>query len=128
MKTHDDIESHKTEQDIRDSIIKIIKKRESNVMTGEVESYGSDLLGVLMQAYHNVDETLKISLDDLIDECKTFYIAGHETTASLLTWTVLLLAIHNDWQDKARNEVLQLFGQQSPNADNISRLKIVSKP
>ena len=128
MKTHDDIESDKTEQDKRDSIIKIIKKRESNVMTGEVESYGNDRLGVLMQAYHNVDETLKISLDDLIDECKTFYIAGHETTASLLTWTVLLMAIHNDWQDKARNEVLQLFGQQSPNADNISRLKIVSKP
>ncbi|KAH9707874.1 cytochrome P450 734A1 [Citrus sinensis] len=125
LKTNDDIESDKLEQDIRDSIIKVVKKRESNVLTGEAESYGNDLLGILMRAYHSADETQKISLDDLIDECKTFYVAGTDTTASLLSWTIFLLAIHSDWQDKARKEVLELLGQQNPSADNISRLKIV---
>ena len=127
LKTNDDIESDKLEQDIRDSIIKVVKKRESNVLTREAESYGNDLLGILMRAYHSADETQKISLDDLIDECKTFYVAGTDTTASLLSWTIFLLAIHSDWQDKARKEVLELLGQQNPSADNISRLKIVSK-
>ncbi|KAH9772268.1 cytochrome P450 734A1 [Citrus sinensis] len=125
LKTNDDIESDKLERDIRDSIIKVVKKRESNVLTGEAESYGNDLLGILMRAYHSADETQKISLDDLIDECKTFYVAGTDTTASLLSWTIFLLAIHSDWQDKARKEVLELLGQQNPSADNISRLKIV---
>lgn len=103
-----------------------MKKRESNVMTGEAEGYGNDLLGVLMKAYHSADETQKISLDDLVDECKTFYVAGTDTTASLLSWTIFLLAFHSDWQDKARKEVQELLGQQNPSADNISRLKIVS--
>lgn len=134
LKKNDDIESDKLEQHIRDSIIKVVKKRERNVLTGEAESYGNDLLGILMKAYHSADETQKISLDDLIDECKTFYVAGTDTTASLLSWTIFLLAIHSDWQDKARKEVLEILGQQSkeggsrnPSADNISRLKIVSK-
>lgn len=72
MKTRDDTESDKVEQDIRDSVIKIVENREKNVITGEVASYGDDLLGALMMAYHDVDVNQKISLDDLIDECKTF--------------------------------------------------------
>ncbi|KAL5854172.1 hypothetical protein ACOSQ4_003974 [Xanthoceras sorbifolium] len=122
----DDIESDKLKKDIRDLIIKMIKKREENVKTGEVESYGNDYLGGLMKAYHNTDETQKISLQDLIDECKTFYFSGYESTTSLLCWATLLLATHLDWQDKARNEVIDLFGQQSPSPDNISKLKIMS--
>lgn len=127
MRTPDDIESDKLQQDIRDSIIKMIKKREKDMQRGELESYGGDFLGALIKANHSVDENQKISIDDVVDECKTFYFAGHETTASLLSWTILLLATHTHWQDRARKEVLELFGQQNPNPDSISRLKIVSK-
>ncbi|KAL5854173.1 hypothetical protein ACOSQ4_003975 [Xanthoceras sorbifolium] len=126
IKTSDDIESDKLEKDIRDSIVSMIKKREENVKTGEVENYGNDYLGGLMKAYHNTDETQKISLQDLIDECKTFYFSGYESTTSLLCWATLLLATNLDWQDKARQEVIDLFGQQSPSPDNVSKLKIMS--
>jgi PHYB activation tagged suppressor 1 len=66
-------------------------------------------------------------VDDLIDECKTIYVAGQETTTSLLSWTVLLLAIFPDWQDKVRKEVLELIGQQNPSPDSMTKLKIVRK-
>lgn len=62
----------------------------------------------------------------MVDECKTFYFAGHETTTSLLGWTILLLATHKDWQEKARKEVVELFGQTNPHSDGVARLKIVS--
>ncbi|KAF2298920.1 hypothetical protein GH714_029106 [Hevea brasiliensis] len=78
------------------------------------------------KAYNEADKNKKISIDDMIDECKNFYVAGQETTASSLTWTILLLAIHTDWQDKARKEVLELFGQQNPTVDGVARLKTVS--
>ena len=60
-----------------------------------------------------------------MDECKTFYFAGQETTNNLLTWSVFLLSIHTDWQEKARQEVLSLFGHQNPTPDGITKLNTV---
>ncbi|XVE91668.1 hypothetical protein REPUB_Repub01dG0030400 [Reevesia pubescens] len=125
LKTHDDIESEKLEEGIRKSIIRVIKKREKELVTGELDSY-DDFLSLLMKAYHDTDKTKSISLDDLIGECKTFYLAGHETTTSSLTWTILLLAIHTEWQDKARIEVLELIGQENPTADSITKFKTIN--
>lgn len=96
------------------------------MMGGEVENYGDDFLGILLRANHENDQSKRISLKDVIDECKTLYFAGQETTNVLLSWAVLLLAIHSDWQEKARNEVFKILGKQTPNADGIAKLKIVS--
>ncbi|KAE9454445.1 hypothetical protein C3L33_13647, partial [Rhododendron williamsianum] len=88
------------------------------------KNYGSDFLGSLIKANHDPDEKNRISVDDMVDECKTFYLAGQETTNGLLAWSLLLLAVHTDWQEKARKEVFELFGQRNPNAEGIARLKI----
>ena len=69
----------------------------------------------------------RFSIEDLVDECKTFYIAGQETSSTMLGWTVLLLAIHIDWQEAARKEVINLFGNQNPHLDGITKLKTVIK-
>lgn len=129
VKLADDNESDKLEQGIRNSIINMIKKREEAAMAGKSDGFGTDFLGLLLMTHHNADadKTKRISVEDMIDECKSFYVAGHETTNSSLAWTVLLLAIHTDWQDKARKEVIELFGQQNPSPEGITRLKIVSK-
>ncbi|KAK9934973.1 hypothetical protein M0R45_022092 [Rubus argutus] len=125
FKTSDDIEADKLEKGIHDSIIDMVKKREQKAMTlsEEGESFGSDFLGLLLKAHHDANDNQRITVDDLVDECKTFYFAGQETTNSLLAWTVFLLALHTDWQEEARKEVLQLFGKQTPNPDGIAKLK-----
>ncbi|XP_075657749.1 cytochrome P450 CYP749A22-like isoform X1 [Castanea sativa] len=122
-KTSDEIESERLEKEIFNSILEIIKKKEEKVMTEEVGSFGNDFLQLLVMAYHDANSSPKMSIQDLVDECKTFYFAGQETTNSLLAWTVLLLAIHTDWQEEARKEVLNLFGHQNPNPDGITKLK-----
>ncbi|KAI3867388.1 hypothetical protein MKX03_036515, partial [Papaver bracteatum] len=87
MPNQDDIETDRLEREIRKSIIGLIKKREEKVNRDELEGgYRSDYLGMLIKAYQESDDNKKISIDDLIDECKTFYVAGHKTTSSLLTW------------------------------------------
>ena len=78
--------------------------------------------------HHDSNDIHWISVDDLVDECKSFYFVGQETSNTLLSWTVLLLALHTDWQEEARKEVLQLFGKQTPNPDGLAKLKTVSKP
>ncbi|KAE8719197.1 hypothetical protein F3Y22_tig00109972pilonHSYRG00241 [Hibiscus syriacus] len=92
---------------IHDTVKKIVRKREEKVVTGEAENFGSDYLGLLMNAYHDSDKKNRLSIKDLVDECRTFYFAGQETTNSGLAWTMLLLAIHTDWQHKARTEVME---------------------
>ena len=100
------------------------------------ESSDDDLLGLLLQSNTQTDLSDNINsntrsnemmtIEDVIEECKNFYLAGQETTSSLLTWTMIVLAMHPDWQEKAREEVLRVCGKEEPNFEAISRLKIVS--
>ncbi|CAI0390498.1 unnamed protein product [Linum tenue] len=125
-RTRDEIEAEKLKRGVRDLIIAMVRKRENMVTSGELDSYGGDFLGLLLKAHHEVDESKKISVDDLVDECKTFYIGGQETTNMLLTWAVLLLSMHTEWQEQARKEVVTHFGSQTPDPDGISKLKNMS--
>ncbi|KAK8987956.1 hypothetical protein V6N11_065560 [Hibiscus sabdariffa] len=126
LKPADLLESEKFAKEIHDCVLKIVKKREDRVVNGKADSFGNDFPGLLVHAYHDSDNKNKISLEDLVDECKTFYLAGQDTVNSLLAWTVLLLAIHGDWQERARSEVIQIFGNQNPHHEGISKLKIIT--
>lgn len=124
MKSKDEIESEKLEQGIKDSILQIIKKR--NQKSVERVSCKGNFLEKLLEEYGQSPTNNRwISLEDIVDECKTFYFAGHETTSSLLGWSIFLLAIHKDWQKRAREEVIDLFGKNNPNAEGITRLRTV---
>ncbi|KAH7515792.1 hypothetical protein FEM48_Zijuj10G0064000 [Ziziphus jujuba var. spinosa] len=117
------IELDMLDSQVRNNIIEVIKERERKVITGKEDNFRSDFLGLLLKAHHNAADNERISIKTVVDECKTFYSAGQETTNSLLAWVVLLLAIHKDWQEELRNEVFKLFGKQNPNPDNFAKLK-----
>ncbi|KAJ4823838.1 hypothetical protein Tsubulata_017991 [Turnera subulata] len=124
LRTADEVEAEKLNQQMRNSIIKMIKEREKAAMVEKSNGYGDDALGLLVKAY--MDKTMKISVDDVIDECKTFHVAGQDSTSSGLTWTMFLLAMYTDWQDQARKEVLELFGHQNPDANKLGKMKIMT--
>jgi cytochrome P450 len=107
-------------QEIRSSLRNLIK------INGSKCEDSKNLLGLMLSASKAGNE-FKMGIEEIIDECKTFYFAGKETTANLLTWITLLLALHQEWQDKACDEVLQVCGKcKHPSAENLSNLKIVS--
>ncbi|CAL4967736.1 unnamed protein product [Urochloa decumbens] len=65
---------------------------------------GKDLLSLLLAG---AEGKAKLTTRELVDECKTFFFGGHETTALALSWTLLMLAAHPEWQEALREEVLR---------------------
>jgi cytochrome P450 len=107
----------------------IVAKRENAMRSGEATS--DDLLGLLLESNmaHCRDSNagIGITTDDVIGECKLFYFAGAETTSVLLTWTMIVLCMHPEWQDRAREEVLHVFGAAgTPDYDGLSHLRVVT--
>lgn len=117
------------DKEVKDIIRGIIEKRQKAMKNGEaIKDY---LLGLLLESNMNYSDSdgkssKGINVEEVIDECKVFYFAGMETTAVLLAWTVVLLGMHPEWQDRAREEVLQAFRQNTPDFNGVNRLKTVS--
>ncbi|KAK1401743.1 Secologanin synthase [Heracleum sosnowskyi] len=106
----------------------IIHKKTKALKSGK--GCTDDLLGILLEANHKEaelgDQNVGMSIDDVIEECKAFYFAGQETTSVLLVWTMILLSMHPNWQDRAREEVNQVIGEDKVNVDHLNRLKVVT--
>jgi cytochrome P450 len=59
------------------------------------------------------------STDEIVDQVAIFFLAGHETSASALAWTLYLLAMYPDWQDKLAEEGAALTSDFS----SVSKLR-----
>lgn len=118
-----------TDREVKASIRSIIHKRMIAMKDGECSK--NDLLGVLLDSsYQEIKQhgntNFGLSIDEVIEECKVFYFAGQETTGNLLCWTMILLAQHANWQIRAREEVLLICGEKTPDIDELNRLKTVN--
>lgn len=104
----------------------IINKKKKAITTGE--GWGDNLLGhMLKSSLKEIEQDgVGMSMEEVIDECKLFYVGGSETTSSLLIWAVFCLALHQDWQHKARQEILHVFGTGELNFEGLKNLKIVT--
>ncbi|XP_052162794.1 cytochrome P450 734A5 [Oryza glaberrima] len=61
---------------------------------------------------------------EIIEESKNFFFAGKETLSNLLTWTTVALAMHPEWQERARREVVAVCGRDDlPTKDHLPKLK-----
>jgi cytochrome P450 len=83
-----------------------------------------DLLGMLMAAR---DEETGERMDDaqLRDEVMTLLLAGHETTATALSWTFHLLDQHPEVEATLHAEVDAALGGRTPTVADLPRLRYV---
>lgn len=61
----------------------------------------------------------------IVDNCKSIYFAGHESTAAAASWCLMLLALHPEWQARIRTEIAEVCGDNMPDADSITKMKWV---
>jgi len=58
-------------------------------------------------------EGYRMSDQELMEQVLTFLGAGHETTASGISWTLWLLATHPEYQERLRDELLPVLEKTS---------------
>jgi len=80
-----------------------------------------DLLTMLIRI---TDEEGKKGLTprELRDSIMTFFLAGHETTANALAWTLYCLAKHPTVQNNVRDEITHVLHNGSIEMDTLDRL------
>ncbi|WP_295823306.1 cytochrome P450 [uncultured Deinococcus sp.] len=86
---------------------------------------GSDLLGLLLAA-RDEDGGGGLTDAEVRDEVMTLFLAGHETTANLLTFLFLEFARHPDVQARARAEVRAVLAGRDPDAADARALPYVN--
>ena len=57
---------------------------------------------------------------EMVDQVAIFFLAGHETSASALAWTLYLMALYPEWQEKVAEEAAALV----PEFGAVSKLRV----
>jgi cytochrome P450 len=81
---------------------------------------GDDLLSRLILAQD--EDGTQMTDGQLRDEAMTLYLAGHETTATTLSWTWYVLARHPEVEDKLVAEWATVLGGRPPTMEDLPRL------
>jgi cytochrome P450 len=80
-----------------------------------------DLLGILLRAC-DPETGQGMSNKQLRDEVMTVFLAGHETTATTLSWTCYLLSQNPDAEQRMHAEVDALLGGRAPTTEDLPML------
>lgn len=79
-----------------------------------------DVLDLLLRA---VDEDgNRLTQSQVIDQTLLLLFAGHETTATLLSWLLFELGSHPEWRDRLRQEQAQVVGDKPLSLSHLKQL------
>lgn len=101
---------------IDQTIFRMISERR-----GRAEDRG-DLLSMLMAAQDSEGDGGRMTDLQVRDEAMTLFLAGHETTATALSWAWYLLANHPEVERLLHQEVDTALGGRLPNAEDLAAL------
>ena len=129
--TPGNIRFKRAKKTLDDVVFRLISERRTQAAkTGD---FGGDLLGMLMSATEEPDpgaasnpaSAARAGMDDqqLRDEIITMILAGHETTANLLSWTFSLLSKHPDVERRVREEARRVLGDRDPVLEDVKSLE-----
>jgi cytochrome P450 len=83
-------------------------------------NHHNDLLALLMGAMD--EDGTQMTPQQLHDETMTLFLAGHETTAQMLSWTWFALSGNPAAEEKLHEELHGVLGGRAPAAEDFPRL------
>lgn len=114
--------SNRAAQDIRQHLAAMIAPRfDAHAATASAPA--SDILGSLLQAT-DPDTGAHFTRDELLNQVAMLFLAGHETSASALSWALHLLAHSPDIQERMHLEVQRVAGTSPLQAHQLKDLEL----
>ncbi|XP_044267668.1 cytochrome P450 4V2-like [Tribolium madens] len=100
----------------------VIKRRQSAMNTRETEQKKKKtFLDLLLEANNGNEQQL--TLEEIREEVDTFMFAGHDTTASTISFALFCLANHSEEQKRVFIEQKEIFGNDIDRAVTFQDLK-----
>lgn len=103
-----------------------IQRRASELESGKDASRQKYFLDILLTARD--ENGLPLTDKEMQDEVDTFMFEGHDTTSSGLMWTLYILSLHSDYQEKVFQEVDSVLnGKQVPDYSDLQRMEYLTR-
>jgi cytochrome P450 len=102
---------------LADVALSLVARHEAEATPGQ-----DDVISRLVDAYRDEPDA-DLRRRRLQDELLTILLAGHETTASTLSWTWYLIDRHPEVADKMRTEALDVLGDRTPQLEDVRGLR-----
>ena len=107
----------KARQRLDDVIYGIIRERRKSIADR------GDFLSMLLMAQDEEGGTGGMNDQQVRDEALTIFLAGHETTATALTWTWYLLSQHPEAEAKLHAEIDAVLQGRLPTFEDLPKLR-----
>jgi cytochrome P450 len=114
LPTHRNLQAKRAVRELTQIIDRIIEQRRAD------KDDAGDLLSLLIHAQD--EDGSRMTTQQLRDEALTLFLAGHETTASTLSWTWMLLAQNPQVEQKFHAELASVLNGRTPTLDDLPRL------
>ncbi|MGZ5822592.1 MAG: cytochrome P450 [Hyphomicrobium sp.] len=109
----------RSEKRMREAVLRLVQSRRANPGPRD------DVLVHLLRA-KDPESGQPMSDTQLVDVLLTLLVAGHETTAKALAWTLYLIARSPEWEARMLEEVRSVAGDGPILAEHVDKLKVTT--
>lgn len=114
----------KAAREIRGTLEHLIRPRYDAVSHGDDKEW-TDILSTLLNTI-DPDTNERFSFKEIVDQVAMLFLAGHETSASALSWTFYLLSEYPEIQQQAYKEVQDTVGEGKIKKEDIKKLTFIT--
>jgi len=107
-----------TAREIRELIARLTSARQAEIAAGTAP----DDLATKIMTTPDPETGERFETAEMVDQVAIFFLAGHETSASALSWALLMLALHPEVQERVAEEAAGLGAAAGPG--DLARLRL----
>ncbi|AWI34940.1 cytochrome P450 [Helicobacter apodemus] len=109
---------------IRKALSDIIKPRYEEIQRGERGEY-EDILSSLLEVVDK-QSNQRFTFEEILDQVAMLFLAGHETSASALSWTLYILSIAPKEQEIVYKEICAIAKEEEFSLQHLRKMKYLT--